>query len=795
MPVVEPLHGAAHYGTLTHGLKPALVHPMPASSVLGPDFVARFDLVNSVEDGLALIWQHANDLDDTVADALLAKANELQNSGDPDGAAEFTAWGRKARSIVTRNELLATDVDGQDDALARLQARRDRFDDGFIETCAELAARPFGQLSAALDDGGIAAAQNLADQVTARVNFDLGFLKVVAGITRQQTHLAQAHLTEGCWLLLLAKLEELKGGPAHADLVARAAAALTACAENAAAPPLQRAHAENNLATLRFPDMQQVDAHQDAALRLAEQSGDWEAAREYRRHKSYWAREHGDWLAVYQLDKQSLDAAEAAVRKEYAPILAMRLVRDAWTDVASVVEACLKLGAQDPVWYERALEAAEWGKARAFLRAAMVVATSHRPVPERLHRRKQRLLQLTRMEGAQLGALDMSAAQRRLPHADHMLLLLGRTEAQIEKFGSLRMFDLHCFPCQFADMVKLVPAGGLILSYFELPQAIILFVLGEAGLLGQPVTLPLSRKELASVLLNMEVTAAIRSDFKNWNDIQRELEMRISAVWPTDKLQFLYHRLIKPIADRLEGRSLVYISPDGLLWRVPLHAALISEQMALIDQVPVAYAPGLAVLRRSMEADRATGLAPVFAAGVPLAAGGPDGAAEEAQAVAGIFGGSAEPATREAVLTRGLKADVFHISCHTDLENATTAFQGLMLEDGLLTSSEIIAARCQSSLAFLSACETSRADLHGEGEELVGITGAFLRAGCRSVISCMWKMPTSVSPELVKHFYVALVENKANRAVALQAAIQAVKQQPRFDHPYYWAPFCLYGPA
>jgi CHAT domain-containing protein len=118
-----------------------------------------------------------------------------------------------------------------------------------------------------------------------------------------------------------------------------------------------------------------------------------------------------------------------------------------------------------------------------------------------------------------------------------------------------------------------------------------------------------------------------------------------------------------------------------------------------------------------------------------------------------------------------------------------------MLEDGLLTSSEIIAARCQSSLAFLSACETSRADLHGEGEELVGITGAFLRAGCRSVISCMWKMPTSVSPELVKHFYVALVENKANRAVALQAAIQAVKQQPRFDHPYYWAPFCLYGPA
>ena len=75
------------------------------------------------------------------------------------------------------------------------------------------------------------------------------------------------------------------------------------------------------------------------------------------------------------------------------------------------------------------------------------------------------------------------------------------------------------------------------------------------------------------------------------------------------------------------------------------------------------------------------------------------------------------------------------------------------------------------------------------------MAGAFLRSGVPSVVATMWKMPEAVSVPLVRTYYAELVTNKVNHAVALQRAIQAIKSQKRFDHPYFWASVCLYGAA
>ena len=68
----------------------------------------------------------------------------------------------------------------------------------------------------------------------------------------------------------------------------------------------------------------------------------------------------------------------------------------------------------------------------------------------------------------------------------------------------------------------------------------------------------------------------------------------------------MYRVLIAPVRQRLDGCEVVYISADGALLQIPFQAALKDETTALIDEVAVAYTPGIAVLRGRWPAAGAT---------------------------------------------------------------------------------------------------------------------------------------------------------------------------------------------
>ncbi len=754
------------------------------------------ETVNSEEEGRGLVWQHSAELTDADAAALRSRAAVQREAGDPDGAAEFEAWSAAARSIVTRRDLLATDVASAEEGAARMSAVRERFDDAFVDMCVEVATQPFGALNLQIAGGDRAAAEATIAQVRSRVEFELNFLGAVARFSGRASHRAQSDFAAGCWRQLLLGAETVGGAePRTPELRQNAQAALMVCAANLEAPAKLRSQAENNLATLAYPDISQVTAHQTTALRLAEEAGDRELAQSVRRNLAFWARKAGDWHKVFELLDKNVKAAEKAVLHQDSPQLAADIVRDARRDVTELVDACLELGKAEPEYWERAIETAEWGKSRVLLRAAMVMASSYKPVPQRLVEREQRLQALSADMGRKLGMLPAEVAERHKAELEEIFRLIGRTQAQIEKFAVQRALDLSCFPCSYAEMVKSVPPGTAVLLYFQQPERVLVFVLGPEGLKGPPVEIPVTGESLAKALVQLQVTSAMRSAFENWDLIQRRMDEQIDAIYPTGALQYLYRVLIAPVRDRLDGCDVLWISADGTLLRIPFQAALKDETTALIDEVAVAYTPGIALLRRALAADRTNGGQRIFAAGVSEEKGGPGCSREEAEVVAQIFGATPEPATRDAVMTRGMKSRVVHLSCHTNLSSAVTDFQGLQLEDGILGVNEIAGGRCQASLVFLSACETSRADLHGYGMEMAGMAGAFLRSGTPSVVASIWKMPEEVSVPLVRSFYTELVTNQAKPAVALQRAIQAIKKQERFDHPYYWAPVCLYGAA
>ncbi|TFH48100.1 MAG: CHAT domain-containing protein, partial [Methanothrix sp.] len=126
----------------------------------------------------------------------------------------------------------------------------------------------------------------------------------------------------------------------------------------------------------------------------------------------------------------------------------------------------------------------------------------------------------------------------------------------------------------------------------------------------------------------------------------------------------------------------------------------------------------------------------------------------------------------------------------------------------------------QADLVVLSACETllpalkdleqqianvqgtvgEQSDLSEEqikaltgGDDVVGLTRAFLVAGARSVLSSLWNVPSAATADLMIAFFRHLREGMMDKAHALRAAQLEIMTMDGNQYPYYWAAFNLMG--
>ncbi|MCL4298819.1 MAG: CHAT domain-containing protein [Anaerolineae bacterium] len=95
----------------------------------------------------------------------------------------------------------------------------------------------------------------------------------------------------------------------------------------------------------------------------------------------------------------------------------------------------------------------------------------------------------------------------------------------------------------------------------------------------------------------------------------------------------------------------------------------------------------------------------------------------------------------------------------------------------------------KTDLVILSACETNLGDL-SEGDELVGLTRAFIFAGTPSVIASLWNVEDEATSLLMERFYTHLGEGMSKAEALRQAQIET---REKFPNPYYWAAFVLSG--
>jgi CHAT domain-containing protein len=253
-------------------------------------------------------------------------------------------------------------------------------------------------------------------------------------------------------------------------------------------------------------------------------------------------------------------------------------------------------------------------------------------------------------------------------------------------------------------------------------------------------------------------------------------------------LSVLHDLLLRRIEGRLGARRLVVV-PHQQLHYVPFHALFDGETYA-IERREVCYAPSASVLRHCFDVPRRD---PRRA----LLVGVPDSqiprVTEEVAALAQLFPESTTlvgaEASRAAVREHVANVDLVHLACHGQFRPDNPLFSALRLGDGWLTVREAYELDLDGKLVTLSACETG-ASAVTPGDELIGLVRGFFSAGSPSLLVSMWTVDDATTAELMAHVYARLRAGDAPAAALRAAQCRALRDH---NHPFFWAPFALFG--
>jgi CHAT domain-containing protein len=258
----------------------------------------------------------------------------------------------------------------------------------------------------------------------------------------------------------------------------------------------------------------------------------------------------------------------------------------------------------------------------------------------------------------------------------------------------------------------------------------------------------------------------------------------------------LYWQLLQPVRGLIRGDRLV-ILPHDVLTALPFE---LLEDPA--DGTPVgtrfqlSYAPSAttyAALRRWSPGGHKKLLA--------VADPGLEGTAHEVNRVAAVYhqrpaAPGAALVTKRQLRQRLSGADVVHLSVHGHFDAQEPLLSDLALaadraDDGRLTAADMFGLPlAKTGLVVLSACESGRAQSSVANEE-VGMIRALLYAGAGSIVLSRWKVDAAATATWMETFHREAQRHSLPQAA--RTAVQAVRADPAFDHPYYWAAFSLVG--
>ncbi len=353
-----------------------------------------------------------------------------------------------------------------------------------------------------------------------------------------------------------------------------------------------------------------------------------------------------------------------------------------------------------------------------------------------------------------------------------------------KKYPAFGRLDIK--PINFPKLQRALPRDTLVVLLFPTDEKLYLF-------------------EVTCEDLRLREVAITRAHLE---ELVQEARRRIAlygrdpagAPLPDEPLTELYGALVQPLQPELQNHDVVAYIPYGSLVYLPF-SALQSPQGYLGQQKQVV------VLSKAADLDQIFG-PPSPTSGSLVAFGNPDGtlaaASEEARSLARLFPG-AEVFLEEEATPDKLKrvhapqTSYLHLATHGILDGSDPRKSYLIMgQNQKLLVTDIVGFRLDSpggdlSLVTLSACQTALAEKAGvDGSDLRSLADAFSLAGGRSLLATLWKVDDEATRDLMVSFYQHLKSGKS-KAAALQAAQLELRKKPKFQHPFYWAPFILIG--
>lgn len=388
--------------------------------------------------------------------------------------------------------------------------------------------------------------------------------------------------------------------------------------------------------------------------------------------------------------------------------------------------------------------------------------------------------------------------------------LVADLEAQLAKTEAAYAEALAAIEARRDQLAALVPGRSTVLSLAEVqalldPQTTLLsyFVLDDQTLAFlitidsfEVVELDISGQELANQVSRFRNVIAFREP-----DATRPVA------------QELYRLLLAPLASSLRTPRLTIV-PHGPLHYLPFAALLDPETDRYLVQnyslVTLPSASALPFIQKNIEdfgsplvlGNPTTG---DFDATASLAVdreglGSLPFAEKEAEVIAALYG--VEPligkaATESVVRERVAGAGVLHLAAH-GYYNPVAPLSSLIAlapgdtYDGWLTAGEVYGLDLnQTDLVVLSACQTQLGELSA-GDEVVGLTRAFIFAGARTVVATLWNVDDAATALLMERFYIHLNEG-LDKADALREAQLELIEEGTYADPFYWSAFVMSG--
>ena len=387
----------------------------------------------------------------------------------------------------------------------------------------------------------------------------------------------------------------------------------------------------------------------------------------------------------------------------------------------------------------------------------------------------------------------------------------GRARAFVELMAAKLTDTPTVHPLTLAQIQQIASQqNATLVEYYFNPAAktLYIWVIPPQGTLTfQPVTL--ENSALSDLVNTGRQALGVRGE--------RKLQA-VESLDPDSETnrQNLHALLIEPIQSALPTNpedKIIFI-PHQELFSVPFAALQDKSGKYLVDKHTILTAPAIQVLQLTRKAP-ATGKALIV--GNPtmptiLTRAGQEiaqqlsplpGAETEARAIAQLLQTEpiiGEKATKSYILQQLPSTRIAHFATHGLLDD----FKGLgtpgaialapdpnntEINNGLLTSGEILDLKLNIDLFVLSACDTGRGSITGDG--VIGLSRSLLTAGVSSLIVSLWAIPDSHTADLMTEFYRQWQSNPDKARALRQAQLNIKDRHP--EKPRNWAAFTIMG--